>query len=219
MDQIRVLTATNYPVVRQGIARVTQRAPDIKVIGDADAGPGAIEKSVNLRPDVVLLDVNPGRADSLNLVKQFAEAVHDISIIVFTGVEQEECIFQSFSAGALGYLLKTADDEMILDAIRTVYAGDLFVGSRVMAEFMRDFARYVRTQSLEGPSHGLSGREREVLSVLAEGRTEKEIARQLFISPYTVKTYRQRIMRKLGLRNRIELVKYALRAGLIDLDD
>ena len=171
-----------------------------------------------MRPDVALIDMDMPRASGLEVIEKIVGHVPDVSVLILTGYDREDLLFQALRAGALGYLLKGANVEEILKAIRTVHSGDAFIHPSMATKLVGDYLRHTSASGGKDHYQGLSAREREVLPLLAEGRTNEYIASLLYISPYTVQTYRQRIMKKLDLHSRTELIKYALRMGIIKLN-
>ncbi|MBI4310543.1 MAG: response regulator transcription factor [Chloroflexi bacterium] len=215
---IRVFLADDHTVVRRGIARIVQGEADMEVVGEAGDGREAVKAVQRLRPDVVLMDVGMPDLSGIDATRLIVDAVPDSRVLILTVYDQEDILFRAIQAGAAGYVLKGATVDELLGAIRTVYAGEVFLYPRMTARLVRDYI--VRVHGGEAPDEyeKLSPREREVLPLLADGRTNQEIAEQLHVSPYTVQTYCQRIMEKLNLHSRTELLKYALRKGLLRLD-
>lgn len=215
---IRVLLADDHAMFRRGIAQFIGQEADMEVVGEAEDGHQAVEMANRLRPDVAVLDIRMPGLSGVEATGQIAGALPDTRVLMLTVYDDEDFLFRSVQAGAFGYLLKEADVEDLLLAIRTVHAGEIFMYPSMAAKFMQDYVRRLQTGEGGDAYESLSGREREVLPMVADGSSTQEIAAALDISPYTVQTYRRRIMRKLNLQTRKELLSYALRRGLIQLE-
>jgi two-component system response regulator NreC len=169
-------------------------------------------------PDVVLMDIEMPTASGVDLTKRITERMPGVRVLVLTIFDREEFLFLALQAGAVGYVLKGADVDDLLEAIRTVHAGEVFVYPSMTGRLIKDYVARLDHGEGRGEYGKLSPREKELLPMLAENHTSEEIGEQFHISPYTVQTYRQRIMQKLNLHSRTELYKYALRRGLVQLD-
>ncbi|HEX8849541.1 MAG TPA: response regulator transcription factor [Gemmatimonadaceae bacterium] len=217
-DTIRVLLADDHLVVRAGLRALLRSAHDMVVIGEAANGREAVEIAGRLRPDVVVMDLSMAELDGVAATKEIVGAGIPTKVLVLTMHGEEEYLVDALGAGAAGYLVKSAAERELVDAIRAVVHGDVYVqpaAARVLARGVRhpnapadDQARLQR----------LTGREREVLRLVAEGYSAAGIGERLFISPKTVDTYKQRITEKLGLAGRPDYVRFALRAGLLPVD-
>lgn len=217
-ERVRVFLADDQPIVRRGIALILAEDPGIEVVGEAGDGWETVERVLVLTPQVVLMDIDMPGISGLEATKRITETAPDVAVLMLTIHDREDFLFQSLQYGARGYLLKAASVDELLGAIRTVRSGDVFIYPRMATKLVGDYMRRMRSTD-GGDQYGrLSAREREVLPLLAESHTNQEIANTLHLSPYTVQTYRQRIMRKLDLHSRTELLKYALRARLISLE-
>ena len=218
MSKIRVFLADDQPIVRRGIVLLLHEQEDIDVVGEAGDGDEAVEGVQRLQPDVILMGVDMPRMSGLDATRHITEAAPDVSVLILTIHDREDFLFQALQAGALGYILKTATAEDLMAAVRTVHSREVFIYPRMATMLVGDYLR--RTQAAQGNDaySNLSPREREVLPLLAESHTNHGLAEMLYLSPYTIQTYRQRIMRKLDLHSRTELQKYALRRRLISLD-
>ena len=220
---IRVVLADDHAIVRSGLKAVLSAAPDIHVIGEVANGRDAVAMVARLRPDVVVMDLSMQEMDGLAATKAIVgdappstdQSTPPTRVLVLTMHSEEEYLVPLLEAGAAGYLVKSAADRDLVDAIRTVARGDLYVrpsAARVLAkgvqrkdEHATDRARFDK----------LTDRERDVLRLVAEGYTAPEIGEKLFISPKTVDTYKQRVNEKLGLTHRADYVKFALKLGLL----
>ena len=213
MARIRVLVVDDHTVVREGIRLVLESQPDIQVVGEAREGMEALAKVQQLKPDIVLLDLvmpGVGGLEATHLIK----AQHpEVQVLILTMQEGEEYFFKALQAGASGYLLKGASAADLVAGLRAVHSGGVALGPGVAKKLVTDF---IERASDATSYDGLSPREREVLTHIAEGKTNQEIATTLFLSVNTVQTHRAHIMEKLNFHNRTELVKYAIQKGLID---
>ncbi|HXG41465.1 MAG TPA: response regulator transcription factor [Dehalococcoidia bacterium] len=210
---IKVLLADDHAVVRSGLRALLAAEPDLKVVGEAASGREAVEKAETLRPDVVVMDISMPDMDGLEATRLLRERGVPAQVVILTVHGDDEYLFRALEAGASGYVVKSASDTDLLQAIRLAARGQAFLYPSAVR---RVLSQYLQGRQRPGrPPDDLSPRELEVLRLTAAGYTNQEIARQLFISPKTVDTYRQRIMEKLGLQRRSELVRYALKKGLL----
>ncbi|HEX6060258.1 MAG TPA: response regulator transcription factor [Gemmatimonadaceae bacterium] len=214
-DVIRVVLADDHAIVRAGLKAVLSAAKDITVVGEASNGREAIGVVDRLHPDVVVMDLSMGEMDGMAATKELAAREDAPRVLVLTMHAEEEYLVPLLEAGAAGYLVKSAADRELVDAVRAVARGDLYVrpvAARVLARGIQkkdphaeDRARFEK----------LTERERDVLRMTAEGYTAPEIGEKLNISPKTVDTYKQRINEKLGMQHRADYVKLALKLGLL----
>jgi DNA-binding NarL/FixJ family response regulator len=214
---IRVVLADDHAIVRSGLKAVLSAAPDIHVIGEAGNGKEAVALAERLRPEVVVMDLTMGEMDGLTATKAIAGENKENAprVLVLTMHQEEEYLVPLLEAGASGYLVKSAADRDLVDAIRTVARGELYVrpsAARVLARGVQKKDEHATERSRY---EKLTDRERDVLRLIAEGYTAPEIGEKLFISPKTVDTYKQRINEKLGLTHRADYVKLALKLGLL----
>lgn len=212
MSAIRILVADDHPIVRDGLVAILSTQPDLQVIGQAANGAEVVRLATELHPDILLLDLEMPGIDGVAALEQLREAGHEVRAIAFTAFDTDERILGAVRAGARGYLLKGTPREEIFRAVRVVHAG----GSLLEPQVATRVLRHVRREP-QGPESnaGLTAREREVLSYVAQGRQNKEIARQLLISERTVKFHITTILRRLGASNRAEAVALAIQHGLI----
>jgi DNA-binding NarL/FixJ family response regulator len=211
---ITVILADDHPVVRDGLCFLLNSQTDIKVIGMADNGHEAVQLADKLNPDVAVMDIAMPLLNGIEATQQIT-ATHPhtrvmILSIHFTSVH----IQRALQAGAMGYLLKESAGEEVVEAIRTVYEGRRYLSRKIAETVVEDYVRQGGGDVLEG----LSPRERQVLQLIAEGKTSSEAAAILFLSVKTVETYRSRFMQKLGLKDMTALVKFAIQHGIISLD-
>ena len=211
--KVRILLADDHAVVRSGLRALLNAEPDLIVVGEASSGGEAVEKARALLPDVVVMDISMPDMDGLEATRHLRDEGLDCSVVILTVHADDEYLFRALEAGASGYVLKSATDTDLLEAVRMAHRGEVFLYPTATRRLLERFLKGKRSQAEQlGP---LTPREREVLQRTAEGYTNQEIAQELGISPKTVDTYRQRIMEKLGLQKRSELVRYALRHGLL----
>ncbi len=215
MDRIRILVVDDHAIMRDGIRALLGLHGDIEVVGEASEGKEAVEKAQKLTPDVVIMDIAMPRMDGLEATRRIRKKNPKTKILVLTQHDNKEYILSIIKAGASGYILKRALGSELVSAIRAVQQGDSFLYPSAAAALIED---YLQQPKEEEPHDQLTAREREILKLIAEGRTSREIADMLFLSLKTVLGHRSMIMEKLNLHNRTELIKYAMREGLITLD-
>jgi two-component system response regulator NreC len=214
--KIRVLLADDHTILRQGLKMLLNAQPDMEVIGEASDGHQAISETHRLQPDIILMDITMPDMNGIAATRQVRRQQPDVRVLVLTMHENEEYLFQALRAGASGYILKEAADTELITAIRAVQAGRFYLSPSAQSMMVGDYLQRVRTGEEKDSYSGLTEREREILKLVAEGLTNNQIAERLFISPKTVDTHRTHIMDKLNLHSRAELVKYAMRRGLLE---
>jgi DNA-binding NarL/FixJ family response regulator len=219
MMPIRILIIDDHAVVRAGIRMLMESDPEIEIIGEGANGLEAVEYTRKLKPDVVLMDVTMPRMDGIEATRKILAESADAAVLALTIHEGTDYFFQMLQAGASGYVPKRAAPEVLLSAIRVVARGDVFLEPGVAKDLVSDYLSRVQSGTEQDSYDGLTDREREVLTLIAEDETNQGIANLLSISVKTVERHRENIMHKLSLHSRTELVKYALRKGLISLDD
>jgi len=215
--KIRVLIAEDHTVVRQGLSALINRQPDMRVVGESGDGKEAVEKAKELCPDVVLMDIAMKRMNGLEATARIKKIAPEVKVLVLTMYENEEYIFQILRAGASGYLLKDAAMTDLIAAIKAVYRGESYLSPSISRKVIDDYIRRAELGEKGGAGDILSDRENEVLQLIAEGHPYDEIASILCISKKTVETHRANIMDKLNIHDKVGLVKYAIRKGLIKL--
>ncbi len=211
---IRILLADDHTVLRESLALVLRGSGDCIVVGEAADGITAIEQALALRPDVAVVDISMPRMSGIEVVRRITNELSRTHCLVLTMHEEEEYVLQMIRAGAAGYLLKHAATNELLGAVRTLAAGGVHFGpyaAKVLASQVQNPG-----QKLEDPYGALSPREREVLHLVVEGLTTKEIATRLTITVKTAENHRCRVLDKLGVRNSAELVRYAMRRRLVE---
>jgi len=219
MEKIRVLLADDHVVVREGTRELLEREPDIEVIGEANDGEEAVRLAKELTPDVAVLDIAMPKLNGIEATKQIREAHPSIAVLVLTAYDNDQYVFAILEAGAAGYLLKNVAGRQLIDAIRQVRAGQAVLHPIVARKVVDRFTRSGHRSSWNGPAAELTERELEVLKLAARGRSNKEIAAELFLSARTVQHHLTSIFTKLGVSSRTEAVLHALRMGWITMDD
>jgi two-component system response regulator NreC len=218
MDCIRVLLAEDHTIVRKGLRALLDAETDIEVIGEAQDGREAIKQVQQLLPDVVLMDIGMPGLNGLEATRRIKEWYPDVQVVVLTMHTAEEYILQILRADASGYVVKRAAPTELVLAVRAAYRGESFLSPSVSQTLIHEYIRRAETTAEEDSYDRLTSREREVLQLIAEGRSRKEIAELLCISARTVETHRAHIMDKLALYSTAELTQYAIRKGVISLD-
>lgn len=212
-EKIRILLADDHAVLRAGIRALLDMQPDIEVIGEAGDGQQAMARVRELQPDVVLMDIGMPGLDGMAATRQIKADYPKTRVLILTQHENKEYILPALKIGASGYVLKRAEGNELLTAIRAVYAGETFLDPSIAGVLAEDVRRDVGAPA--DPFDSLTDREREVLILLAQGKTYQQIAETLFISAKTVDYHRANLMRKLGLENRAELTRFAVQRSLI----
>lgn len=219
VKKIRVLIADDHAILRSGLRMLINSQTDMEVVGEAEDGEEAVSKSRAMRPDVAVVDVTMPKAGGLGAIGSITRKSRTTRVLVLTMHNEPAYLRTALAAGALGYVLKKSVDADLLSAIRAVHLGKTYVDPELADHLVRDALRGTR-EAPAGEQHktALSPRELQVLRMVAEGFSSREIAGQVFVSTKTVETYRARIADKLGLSSRAELVQYALESGLLSTD-
>jgi len=215
MNKINVLLVDDHAIMRDGIRALLSLHDDIKIVGEASEGQEAIEKTQELSPDVVVMDVAMPDMDGIEATRRIRKQSPKVKVIILTQYDNKEYVLSAIKAGAAGYVPKRALGSELVSAVRAVNRGESFLYPSAAAALIDDYRRQDKTAD---PYDQLTPREREILKLIAEGHTSREIADALFISLKTVYGHRTKIMDKLGLRNRTDLFKFAVRKGLLTLD-
>lgn len=213
---IRILLVDDHLVLRAGLKALLDAETDMRVVGEASTGEEALEKAKSLKPDVVVMDLSMPGMGGLEATRAIAEGAQS-RVLVLTMHSEEEYLLPVLEAGGSGYVKKTSADEDLTNAIRTVARDEVFLYPNAAKLLLQGF-RVRGEDDQPDPLEKLTERERDVLAMTAEGFSSSEIGERLFISPKTVDTYRSRIMEKLGLHHRSELVRFALNTGLLKAD-
>jgi len=211
--KIKVLIADDHTIVRSGVRLLLDAEPDIDVVGEALDGVEAVELVESLRPDVVLMDITMPGMDGMEATRHIKAEWPEVNVLVLTMHRRDEYFFEMLKAGASGYVLKGAETNELIHAVRIVGRGEVFLYPTMTRKLVQDYLE--RVAGGGEPEDALTPREQQILSLLADGYSNKEIAERLVISPSTVYTHRSSLMEKLDLSSRRELIKYARRHGLI----
>ena len=214
MQKIRVLVVDDHTIVRDGICSLLGLTPDIEVVGEAADGREALEVVRKLMPDVVLMDIAMPIMGGLEATRRICKEFPRIKVLALTQYDDREYVFPVIEAGACGFISRTAASSELASGIRSIYHGDSFLSPSVARLLVEDYQYGAGKRGSHDPYEQLTDREREILKLLSEGHTIQEIARMLVLSRKTVEGYKTTLMSKLGVHNRIDLVKYALRKGI-----
>ena len=218
MSKITVLVAEDHTIVRKGICSLLATKPDIEVVGEAEDGWEAIKKVETLLPDVVLMDITMPHLNGLEATRHIKKMFPQVKVLALTMYTNEEYISQVLQAGASGYVVKQAAPAELISAIQAVHRGDSFLSPSVSKTVIEEYLKHTDAAPQGDHYEALTDREREVLQLIAEGYSNREIAEKLQVSIKTVGVHRVNLMEKLGIHNVTDLVKYALRKGIISLD-
>lgn len=218
-DEIRLLLADDHAVVRSGLRLLLEAQPDLKIVGEVENGDDAIRRTAELSPDVVLMDIEMPGMNGIEATRRIKSERPETAVLALTMYEDDQYFFEMLRAGAAGYVPKRAAPDELASAIRAVSRGEVFIHPSLAGRLVQDYLQRREVEESDPPAGDLTPREQEVLMLIAQGLSNGEIAEQLVISIKTVDRHRENIMRKLNLHNRVDLVKYALRKGLIDLDE
>jgi two-component system response regulator NreC len=216
MSKIKVLLAEDHTIVRKGLRSLLDNETEIQIVGEAEDGQQAVQKVVQMLPDVVVMDITMPVLNGLEATRQIKKLCPQVKVVVLTVHSTEEHVFQILRAGASGYVVKQGAVNELIEAIQTACRGETYLSPSISRQMVDEYGR--RVEAMEDRYDKLTGREREVLQMIAEGRTNREIAGRLHITVKTVEAHRAHLMDKLGLRSIAELTRYALRKGMIDQD-
>jgi DNA-binding NarL/FixJ family response regulator len=212
---LRVLLADDHGIVRRGLRSLLEIEPDLTVVGEAADGLEALRLCEELHPDILIVDVGMPKLNGIDVAARVQKLERPPRTVILSMHSDESYIIRALAAGARAYLLKDATDEDLLPAIRAVAAGKPFFSPAVTAVLVEDYLRQLQARGLTDSYHLLTDREKQVLQLLAEGRSNKEVATLLELSLSTVETHRANLMQKLNLHNTAEIVLYAVRKGII----
>lgn len=214
---VRIVIADDHAIVREGIRLILQSQPDLEVVGEAATGREAVDLVSQHRPDLVLMDLAMPDLSGMEATAAIKSQHPEVQVLVLTMHDSQEQFYKVLQAGASGYVLKGSNKNDLLGAIRLVSEGGVYLHPMLATRLIRDYLH--RVESDGAPSNQLTEREETVLRLIAEGHTSREIADALAVSPSTVERDRTSIMTKLGLHSRADLIKYAIRRGIVELDD
>ena len=215
---IRILLVDDHAIERQGVRSLLDAQEDMTVVGEAPDGLEAIRLVATTHPDVIVTETVMPRMNGLELTGQILRRYPEIRIVALTRNDRRDCVLRLVQAGATGYMLKTVTSDELVDAIRLVMGGTRVLQPKALEAVLDDYLQRVHDHPVRQPADDLTAREREVLKLIAEGNTNQDIADMLCLSRKTVETHRGNIMEKLGLHKVTDLVKYAIREGMVGLD-
>jgi DNA-binding NarL/FixJ family response regulator len=209
---MRLLVADDHGIMRGGLRLLLDRQPDMEVVAEAADGIEAVEMALRERPDICILDVSMPRMTGLQATVEIRAQAPNIAVLVLSMHDDERYLFEALQAGAAGYVLKREADQALVEAVRAVSRGEPFLTNAAERSLIREWMQ----DDSSGPAEPLTLREREVLKLIAEAHTNREIGELLHLAEKTVESHRANLLRKLGMRDRVELVRYAIRRGLTE---
>jgi two-component system, NarL family, response regulator NreC len=217
MPKIKVLLADDHTIVRKGLRLLLELENDLEVIGEAAEGREALKKVEELCPDVVVLDIAMPGMNGLEAARQLMKKLPKLKVIILSVFSTEEYVLQALQAGVAGYLIKSANPSDLITAIRCVFQGESYLSPSISRTVIEEYLRQIQKMSKKktGFLHLLSTREREILQLIAEGHTNKEIASFLCVSTKTIETHKDHLKKKLNIKHTIELFQYAVRMGFV----
>lgn len=215
----RILIVDDHPLFREGLKTIIGRDSRFEVVGEAGSACEGVDMAKSLHPDLMLVDISMPDKSGLCLIRELRPQLPSTRFLVISMHSKADYIVEAFQAGAMGYMIKESATESLLTGLETLARGDIFLDVALSREVVgKLLTREGELRSAVEPYQSLTAREQEVLRLLAEGLSARDAAKRLFVSPKTVENHRTNLMRKLGLQNTVELVRYAARIGLIDLD-
>jgi NarL family two-component system response regulator LiaR len=219
MSRVRILIADDHTMVRQGLTQICEAEPDMDVVGQAADGRQAVTLALRLHPDIVVMDINMPEQDGVEATKEITLENPDIGVIILTMYRQDQYVFEAIKAGARAYLLKDADSDELVSAIRAVATGDALLDPSIAGKMIEEFKRLQEDAQLAEGLTPLTQREQDILRLVAQGYENQGIADQLHLSEKTIRNRLSVVFEKLHVNNRTQAALYALREGLASLDD
>ncbi len=217
-DPVRIMIADDHTIVRQGLARMLNDQPDLSVVGEAMNGRMAVDKALELRPDIVIMDIAMPQMNGIEAAKRIRRSLPKTKIVILSMYSHEHYIHDLLEAGISGYLLKESSGSDIVHAIHAAMKDETFLSPSISKVLVDTYRIPRKASSLAERYRQLSNREREVFQLIAEGRSTRQISEMLFVSISTIKSHRSKIMEKLGAESSIQLVRFAIQLGIIDPD-
>ncbi len=218
MNKIRVILAEDHTIVRQGLRSLLEQSDDIEVIAEAEDGREAVNKTEQLKPDIVLMDISMPILNGIEATRQIKKKFPDIKVLILTMHTTEEYISQILHAGASGYLVKKSAHHELLSAIKAIQKGNSYLSPLVSKKVVDQYLQKTQDDIKQDRYEKLTTREREVIQLIAEGKANKEIAERLYLSVKTVETHKAHLMEKLNLHTTTDLIKYAIQKGIINIE-
>lgn len=218
MAKIRIMLADDHTLFRQGIRTLISAEPDMEVVGEAPNGGDAVDKANEVRPDVVLMDIGMPVLNGLDATQQIRRTYPTTKVLILTQHDNDEYVYRILQAGAAGYVLKRSAGAELVSAIRNVNRGDAFLYPSMSKGLLSDYLKRAEAGQEKASYDGLTERERQILKMIADGCTNQQIAHLLCLSVKTVQAHRGHLMEKLNMHDRTELVKYAIRKGIIRVE-
>ena len=215
---VTVLLADDHPIVRQGMRNLLDAEAAFSVVGEAEDGLQAVQMAEQLKPDVIIVDMMMPRLNGLEAIRQITARVPQTHCIVLSMQSADPYIVQALKAGAVGYVLKDSGPSEVVNAIQQVLSGKRYLSPQLSEKLIDIFVAKIKTDALD-PYNALTNREREIMQLAAEGFSNNDIAEQLSISPRTVEQHRQSMMNKMDFNNQTDLIRFALKKGILPLDD
>jgi len=215
VGEIRILLADDHTIIRSGLKLLLEQQPDFKVIAEASNGNQAVELVTQLHPQVAVLDIGMPQLNGIEATRQIVSREEHCAVVILSMHSDEGYVLRALKSGARAYILKNAAEADLIRAVRAVSEGKSFFSPAISKLLLEDYVRQVRDHQVEDSYELLTDRERQILQLVAEGRSNKEVANLLNLSPYTVETHRGNILQKLGLHGIPELILYAVRKGII----
>lgn len=215
----RILLVDDHQIMREGLMSLMADEPDLEVVGDASDGRQAVQMAKRLKPDLVVMDISMPGLSGIEATRQILEELDRVRVLALSMHADPRFVAGALEAGAHGYMIKDCTSRELLECIRTVAEGGTYLSPQVAEVVVKGFVRRLGEETGTPPASVLTPREREVLQLLVEGHTVKAIAERIHLGVKTVETHRRNIMEKLGLKNMVDLIKYAMREGVVSLDE